>query len=118
MKFLNILIFSLLAILYTSCGDDKVCDTDNPLEELSWLKDIRDQFDSDGTSPPQTITQYTYNGASVFLVDACASGCADALTYVYNCEGMIICEFGGIDGRNTCPDFQSESKDAQVLYSK
>jgi hypothetical protein len=33
-----------------------------------------------------------------------------------NCEGDIICEFGGIDGKNTCLDFDTEATDSTMLF--
>ena len=41
---------------------------------------------------------------------------ADGLVLVYNCSGEVICEFGGIDGRNTCADFETEATNPVVLF--
>ena len=49
------------------------------------------------------------------MIDVC-NGCADNLTTVYNCEGNVICEFGGIAGLNTCPDFDKNSTNKTIIY--
>ena len=106
-------------IVLSACSiDDEnniTCNTDNPLEDISWLKEIRDGFDSDMGSQRQMIIQYRYNGNDVLLIDNCYQ-CADALSVVYDCEKNIVCEFGGIDGRNTCPDFYQIATNEEILY--
>ena len=115
MKFIKLIFVS--STLMLSCGNEnnKVCNTDNPLEELGWLNEIRSRFDMDMGPQRQRITQYKYDGKYVFKIEDCYQ-CADALTYVYNCEGEIICEFGGLDGVNTCPDFEQNATDEKILY--
>ena len=101
-----------------SCDDDennKVCFTDDPLEELAWLSDIRDTFDKDMGPQRQMIIMYKYHGEYVFLIDDCYQ-CPDALAFVFNCEGKATCEFGGFAGVNTCPDFEQNATDEKVLY--
>ena len=106
-------------IVLSACSiDDEnniTCNTDNPLEDISWLKEIRDGFDSDMGSQRQMIIQYWYNGNDVLLIDNCYQ-CADALSVVYDCEKNIVCEFGGIDGRNTCHDFYQIATNEEILY--
>ncbi len=35
---------------------------------------------------------------------------------VYNCQGQVICQFGGIAGLNTCPDFYDTATDKKVIW--
>jgi len=35
----------------------------------------------------------------------------------YDCEGNVICEFGGFDGRNTCPDFESNVSNMELIWT-
>jgi hypothetical protein len=51
----------------------------------------------------------------VFWVDDCFN-CPDARIEIYSCNGEIICERGGIDGRDTCPDFRTEASDSTMLF--
>ncbi len=113
-----LLSLGLAIVLLTSCKDDepdKTCNYDNPLQEISWLKDIRDGFDLDTGPQRQRIIQYWYNGKDVFLIQSCYQ-CPDALSVVYDCEKNIVCEFGGIDGLNTCPDFGQNATNEKILY--
>lgn len=89
---------------------------DNPLEDLQWLSDITDTFDIIDTANGQQIIQYIYNGECVYQVDFCFE-CPDNLIGIYNTQGEVICEFGGIAGLNTCPDFYDTATDRRVLFS-
>ena len=121
MKPIKFLFLVILAVLAICCKDkevnNKACNSDNPLEEISWLKEIKDSFDLDMGPQRQQIIQYRYAGKDVFWVDNCFQ-CPDALVIVYDCEKNIVCEFGGIDGRNTCPDFEQNAKNKKILYDK
>jgi hypothetical protein len=66
--------------------------------------------------PPAEIVSYAYKGKTVYLVDMCIQ-CPDYRTTVVNCEGQVICEFGGIDGRNTCPDFADATR-LEVVWKR
>ncbi|MFC2129706.1 DUF6970 domain-containing protein [Bacteroidota bacterium] len=88
---------------------------ENPLEDLQWLKDIKQSIQLSMGPAGSQIIQYTYKGEFVFYVDMC-NQCPDGLVLVYNCEGEVICEFGGIDSRNTCVDFDTEATDSTMLF--
>jgi hypothetical protein len=109
----------LILILCISCSDNSaiimVCNTNNPLEELVWLKEIKTGFEQSASVSKKKIIQYTYQNKSVFLIDIC-NDCADNLTAVYNCNGTLICEFGGIAGINTCPDFDKNVTNKIILW--
>lgn len=109
----------LSIILLVSCSDNSdkitVCNTNNPLEELVWLKEIKIGFEQSGFFSKKKIIQYTYQNKSVFLIDIC-NNCADNLIAVYDCSGNVICEFGGIAGVNTCPDFDKNATNEIILW--
>ena len=120
------LLFFTIMLISTSCKKDNqiidsggilvtTCTIENPLETIQWLKEIRDGFDMQANPLPKKITQYFYQGECVFLVDGCV-GCADNLTILYNEDQDVICEFGGIAGVNTCPDFETEATGESILY--
>lgn len=123
--FQSLLIFFIFTLCLFSCKEETdlvennevktTCDLDNPLENIPWLTEIRDGFDMQANPLPKKITQYFYQGECVFLVDGCV-GCQDNLTVVYNVDEEVICEFGGVAGVNTCPNFQDEATDETVLY--
>lgn len=113
-------LFLLFSIVFlTSCPSDleyeKTCEVNNPLEDLVWLKQIKTSFEQSASVTKKKIVQYQYNNETVFLIDVCFD-CADNLISIYNCEGNIICEFGGIAGLNTCPSFDSEATNKIILW--
>jgi len=113
--------FILLSILFlTSCGNTKEvsaipCGTNNPLEDIAWLKEIKTGFDMSASATKKQIIQYMYNNETVFLIDACI-GCPDSLTTVYNCKKEVVCQFGGIAGFNTCPDFNEKATNKKIVW--
>lgn len=119
--FFIISIFFIASIIPLSCEDALenvdagICNVDNPLEDLPWLKDIVYSIQLSMRPAGSQIIQYTYKGDYVFWVDMCYQ-CADGLIEVYNCAGEVICEFGGVDGWNTCPDFETEATDSTNLF--
>ena len=118
MRKIKILAIGLMIVLSACSKDDEdsiTCNTNNPLEEISWLKGIRDVFDLDMGAQRQMIIQYRYNGEDVFLIVHCYQ-CPDAISVVYDCEKNIVCEFGGIDGRDTCPGFYQNATNEETLY--
>ena len=116
---MKIYLILFLTFLLFSCSKSEesfsACMLENPIENIAWLKKIKNNFMLSSFYQKREIVQYTYNNETVFLVDACV-GCADNLTTVYNCEGIVICEFGGIAGLNTCPDFGTSSTNKKVLW--
>ena len=118
----SLIILSLLLLSDFSCETETteeieplVCGVENPLEDLQWLKEIRDEITMRMSIAGAQIIQYTYHSEPVFWVNDCYN-CPDVLISVYNCQGDVICEFGGIDGRNTCPDFASQATDSTMLF--
>ncbi len=120
-------IFNLILILIViSCTDKKkdvtlnptesICFTNNPLEDLPWLKEIKTFIELNENAAGGEIIAYKYNGEDVFLVDDCYN-CADKMVLIYDCSGQIICKFGGIAGINTCPDFFETATDSTMLYN-
>ena len=109
---------TFVAFAISSCEESKInsCGTSSPLEDLSWLKEKVENIEKSNSAASAEIIQYFYHNATVFWNDTCV-GCADGLATVHNCEGEITCKVGGIDGRNTCPDFQEHATDKSFLYS-
>jgi hypothetical protein len=92
-----------------------VCNTENPLQDLPFLKEAKDNLDKIDCAGKSSITQYTYNSETVFKVIIC-NQIADGQTFVYNCAGETVCVFGGIAGVNTCTDFEKTATDKIILY--
>jgi hypothetical protein len=113
------LIFFAIILMATSCKKDNqtitTCTIDNPLETIQWLKETKEAFELSMSPSAKRITQYFYQGECVFLIDGCLQ-CNDNLTTVYDVNQDIICEFGGIAGVDTCPDFDTEATDETILW--
>ncbi|AUP77294.1 DUF6970 domain-containing protein [Flavivirga eckloniae] len=107
----------LLLALFLGCDEtddnpsSKICSTD-PLENIEWLKELLNSANTNDLE----ITQYDYKKQTVFSINNCID-CADNLITVYDCDKNKICEFGGIAGLNTCPDFDTEAINKKVLYT-
>jgi hypothetical protein len=114
-SFLLVLCFSIFISCSNTSDENLTCNVNNPLEEISWLQQIKTNFEQSASATKKQIIQYTYNEESVFLIDFC-NGCADNLTTVYNCTGDVICEFGGIAGLNTCTDFNEIATNKIILW--
>ncbi|WP_299714358.1 hypothetical protein [uncultured Tenacibaculum sp.] len=87
----------------------------NPLENLEWLKQKKENFERLMNSVKVEILLFKYLEERVYVINDCVN-CTDALTKVYNERGEVICEFGGIAGVNTCPDFQDNAQFLGVLW--
>ena len=110
-------LFVVISWLLMSCIEpDSInsCNFENPLEEISWLREIVNTLEASMDSVGYEIIRYDYKGSTVFYVNDCF-GCSDGIIRVYNCEGEVICEFGGTHGINSCPDFLETATDSTIL---
>ena len=113
MKFVNYLF--ILSGIIISCTSNEmdipICDVDNPIEELDWLKEIKGSIAY--CSCETSIYQALYNGQTVFYI-ACQSYCCDmgGLT-LRDCAGNIVKEIRYID-----PDYDKNKVTAvKTLYT-
>lgn len=107
-----------ILLMGASCEEGTIdgCDVSNPAEDLDWMQSLIANFELSQQATGIRIESYTFNDEEVYLVNTCV-GCSDNLLSVYNCQGEIICEFGGIDGRDTCGDFYENVSSKQFIYS-
>ncbi len=111
---------AIVFLLITACELHKVegiddCSSNTSFEDLEWLGDIKKNLELSMGVAGSQIIRYKYLDNTVFWIDPCYM-CPDGLISVYDCDGNVICEFGGIDGRNTCMDFETEAKDSTMLW--
>ncbi len=113
----------IFLLIFVGCDDDNntksgndsmLCNTEEPLTELSWLKEIKDNAEQ-SESDTSEIYFCIYEEKEGFLIDLCVQ-CPDALTVFYDCEGNVLCEFGGYLGTNTCPDFDEKISKKELLW--
>ena len=123
----NIFTIIFLLVFISACNKENnspeaqetvMCEFENPLEDILWLKTIVESFESEnGIDWRNVIIQYSYKGQDVFLIAPCFQ-CPDAPTTVFDCEQNLLCELGGIRGTNTCPDFDKNATNEKILYNK
>lgn len=116
MKYSFLFIFLISFIGCSEIGKDdnpssKTCGED-PLENIEWLKELVNNTDTNGLE----IIQYNYKEQIVFSINSCLN-CADNLIVVFDCERNKVCEFGGIAGLNTCPDFDTEATNGTIIFT-
>jgi len=108
------------AIVVTACGDEckknnimnNSCEFENPLTDLSWLKDKVDEITLlfQGNSLHIAIYQCTYgDGETGFLLDQ------GNLKPFYNCNGVILCTMGGFMGE-TCPGLKIDLENKKLIW--
>jgi hypothetical protein len=95
------LLFILMATLF-SCERNDCTKKCNP----AWMDDMTKSITQNGYKGE--IIKYVFQNQEVYLIRGCLE-CADYIDIVKNCEGKTICEFGGITGMNTCPDFDKSA---------
>lgn len=81
---------------------------------IKWLVDIIE--DAKQNASKAEVIRYKYNGETVYYINTCKD-CADSMAQVHNCSGEVICQFGGVAGFNTCPDFESTATAKKVVWS-
>lgn len=115
MKQLGFLV--ILSVLIVNCSKDEKtpvtdCNTENPIEELGWLRELKDTLTN--CTCQISIIQGTYRNQPVFylaLTDPLCNGIS--IPTLFNCEGKPIKKY-------TADDFQNFSREVtldSVLYS-
>ena len=112
-------IFTFIALLliaagnFCSCGKndpkEQVCNFDNPLTDLPWLKAIVGEIQE--VNPlSATIYQCNYgNGEIGFLIDR------DYMKPFYNCKGEVLCIMDGIAGE-TCSELNIDFENKKLIW--
>lgn len=106
----------LLVACKTTNAQTDMCYIEDPIKELGWLQDVIQRQTSLNVDRKADIYEYTYNGQKYFKADMCV-GCPDFITMYYDCKGVVVCEAGGIMGKNTCPDFEEKSISTRLIWS-
>ena len=79
-----------------------ICGVEDPINDLAWMVDYF--ADAPGT---YFIDYYSFNNEDYIAI--APANVADALTFVFTCDGTVFCSAGGIGGTNNCPDFISQA---------
>ncbi len=108
--------FIFLAFVLVGCSEKNVDEKPwvNICSDLAWLEALQGSINQSGHKAEIYLAHYL--GQRVFEVNPCLD-CAEMITTVYDCQGQVICAFGGLVGLNTCPDYAPDPE-TKLLYWK
>ncbi|SES84043.1 DUF6970 domain-containing protein [Hymenobacter actinosclerus] len=117
-RFILLLLTAGLALSTAGCSvtDDEVlptsgnCGGNFSLELIDQLKQKPKQ------TPAAEVTQYTYQGRTVYLV---TGGSPGAYAYLFDNCGKVVCAAaGGLNGKGDggCPDFAATATDPVLIW--
>jgi hypothetical protein len=109
MKKIILVIIIIFSTIFLGCNSSKKTNTTFP----AWVNETISNFEKENDRAE--ISEYLYKGDTVYMVSYCYH-CPDAIDAVYDKEGKKLCEFGGIDGRDTCPGFFEEATNKKVIW--
>ena len=121
----NILIFAAFVLIsvggFSACEEkegtlkEQVCDVNNPLIDLPWLKKIVDDFENaEEYRQHARIYQCAYKDGIGFLLELCV-GCPDHGYLLTSCTGESLCTLWGIAG-NPCKDFDIDFENKELIW--
>lgn len=102
-------IILMLSLTLTACKKDKTdlhfdydgpchCGVDNPLEDLEWLHNTAEEFESMRDKQWASISICTYDSTKQgFIVNPCVN-CDDGMQSFFDCGGNMLGNLGGIVG--------------------
>jgi hypothetical protein len=98
---------------------ENVCDIENPLTDLDWLRNIVNNIEENhnaGFLPNARIYQCTYDSDKTgFLIEPCAD-CPDAGYGFWSCKGELLCGGGNESGEDTCGEFNIDFANKVLIY--
>lgn len=86
-----------------------LCSSDNPTEELAWLKQEIQSIKASALTEYFYVEQADLMGEPVFILGNCCPFC-NTIIPLYNCEGEIICYL------SDCPSIASKIKNNKVIW--
>ena len=99
---------------------EKVCNVENPVTDLPWLKEIIDGFENFAETMKHNthakIYQCDYKDGIGFLLEMCAE-CSNARYSFRNCEGVVLCREGFI-GQNNCSELNIDFANKKLIWEK
>ncbi|MDZ7777690.1 MAG: hypothetical protein U5L09_19785 [Bacteroidales bacterium] len=89
-------ILILITIFLASCEDNSnnivKCYDDNPIEELTWLNELIEDYSISTTIITPSIIEYLLYDSVYFAIEQ-----EDGINKIYNCSGSIYCSIDSID---------------------
>jgi hypothetical protein len=106
----SLLIFVFFILILSCEKSDKVCNCNNPIEDLQWLKELKASFTN--CSCQISIIQATYNRQTVFypiMNDPLCDGIQQII--LFDCSGNTIKTYPAID-----ESFGNEVTNRKTIY--
>ncbi len=109
-KWITVILLLIVSLTVSLQNTQAQCDTSDPVQELPWIGEVMCEVCVD------EVIMADYNGQTVFIAEA-GNYCADFPTNVYNCDGEVICFFGGFIGSTgeDCPELYETMTNQQNL---
>ena len=109
----------ILGILFMGCTKDATVDTTNactsanPIEEVGWLKSMKESIVNTKSACETSIVQGTYNNQTVFFTMITDPLCNSInMPTLYSCEGKVVRTFTEADYR----EFSEKVTSVKVLF--
>lgn len=103
-------IFVILILILSCEKSDNICNCNNPLEDLAWLKELKNSFTN--CTCEISIIQATYEKQTVFYVALTDPVCDGVFNVnLADCNGTIIKNYTTYD-----QTFDNEVTNRKVLY--
>ena len=124
-KFLRLisLFFLLLPVsvvlLGVGCKDDdsiSVCGVEEPLTNLSWLKDLKADIEEDSEITSSVIALYSLDNVDYIYVQNHFSSAYEIPNTIFDCEGNEKYKCGGNQPVDSCTTFFSEAQKTKTLW--
>ena len=112
-----LLVWSCIWLIFPGCEEilhPVACDIEDPEKNISWLAEMIEAAEAEPGNLVR-ITLFMYEDQEVFYVEQ-SPAIADKMDVVYTCEGETLCQFGGIAGFNTCPDFEETANKVRIIW--
>ncbi|MCF6332543.1 MAG: hypothetical protein L3J11_04585 [Draconibacterium sp.] len=124
LKLLTILLL-LLPLCMTMLGagcekEDSIsaCGVDDPLINLNWLRDLKNDLKDDNSVTSSEIILYRLNDVDYIYVQKSVNSAYDFPNTIYDCKGNEEYKCGGNQPINNCTTFFSEAQKIKTLWEK
>lgn len=102
-------------LMITSCAQQKM-NSNKKAQDIAWIKEIIEKTKESPFPTKVIISQYQFQGATVYLVDQCYQ-CPDGMSILYNEKKEKLSTFGGMMANlNKYPNFFEEATDKKVIW--
>lgn len=116
-----LILLAVLTISIFSCKNDddnlnNTCDVSDPVEDLSWLKEIIADIEQSSLVDESYVYQTTYKGQTAFIIGNCCALC-NSVTLVAYCNGEFVFNLDDEDDISEYTKFIASNKDDLIWSS-